>query len=80
MKVKPYAKHVFDKKGSGAINYNWCGMSCQCCTYGTCTFGPCIQCTTEQCDCNDEDLTANQTDYVYHTASVQVRYECTYRF
>ncbi len=22
MKVKPYAKHVFDKKGSGAINYN----------------------------------------------------------
>ena len=41
--------------------------------------GP-VQCTTEQCDCNDEDLTANQTDYVYHTASVQVCYECTYRY
>ncbi len=71
---------LYDKKGSCAINYNWCGVSRQFCTYGTCTFEAHIQCTTEQCNCNDEDLTANHTDDVHRTASVQVRYECTYRF
>lgn len=79
MKVKPYAKHVFDKKGSGAINYNTVVCHVNVAHTEHAPLGP-VQCTTEQCDCNDEDLTANQTDYVYHTASVQVCYECTYRY
>ncbi len=63
---------LYDRKGNYAINT--IGVVCHIdfAHIGYAPLGPMFNVQQKQCDCDDETLTANQTDNVYQTSNVQV--------